>query len=142
MLGAASANDRAGIEQRLNQAPVDDALLNGDLRMEASWSGGLDLDLSLLDTDGHRVSWLGAATRSVISARDATSTSREGLALRGAAPGEYVVELTRGSGAGGGSGELVVTIAGAVRRIPFNFDGDRKAVALLRITMQPRLVPL
>jgi hypothetical protein len=29
-----------------------------------------------------------------------------------------------------------------VRRIPFNFDGDRKAVALLRITMQPRLVPL
>ena len=80
------------------------------------------------------------ATRSVISARDATSTSREGLALRGAAPGEYVIELTRGAGSGGTTGELVVTIAGTVRRIPFSFDGDRKAIALLRITMQPRLV--
>jgi hypothetical protein len=142
LLAAASANDRAGIEQRLNQPQIDDALLSGDLRLEASWSGGLDLDLALLDTDGHRVSWLGAGTRSVISARDATSLSREGLALRGAAPGEYVIELTRGSGAGRANGELLVTIAGAVRRIPFVFDGDRKAVALLRITMQPRLVPL
>jgi hypothetical protein len=100
------------------------------------------LDLSLLDTEGHRVSWLGADTRSVISARDATSTSREGLALRGAAPGEYVIELTRGSGPGSTNGEIVVTIAGTTRRIPFSFDGDRKAVALLRVSMQSRLVPL
>jgi hypothetical protein len=143
LLDAASTTHRAGIEQRLNQpANDDDALLSGDLRLEANWNGGPDLDLSLVDTDGHRVSWLGAATRSVISARDATSTSREGLALRGAAPGEYVIELTRGGGSGGATGELVVTIAGSVRRIPFNFDGDRKAIALLRITMQPRLVPL
>jgi tetratricopeptide (TPR) repeat protein len=142
LLDAASASDRAGIEQRLNQPASDDALLTGDLRLEATWNGGPDLDLSLLDTDGHRVSWLGAGTRSVISARDATSTSREGLALRGAAPGEYVIELTRGAGTGGTNGEIIVTIAGSVRRIPFNFDGDRKAVALLRVTMQPRLVPL
>jgi len=142
LLDAAAANDRAGIEQRLNQPASDDAVLSGDLRLEASWSGGSDLDLSLLDTEGHRISWLGAGTRSVISARDATSTSREGLALRGAAPGEYVIELTRGAGSGGTTGELVVTIAGTVRRIPFAFDGDRKAIALLRITMQPRLVPL
>ena len=142
LLDAAAASDRPGIEQRLSQPATDDALLSGDLRLEASWSGGPDLDLSLLDTEGHRVSWLGAGTRSVISARDATSTTREGLALRGAAPGEYVIELTRGSGAGGATGELIVTIAGNVRRIPFSFDGDRKAVALLRITMQQRLVPL
>jgi hypothetical protein len=142
LLGAAPAGDRAGIEQRFNQPPADDGLLSGDLRLEASWSGGPDLDISLLDTDGHRVSWLGAGTRSVISARDTTSTSREGLALRGAAPGEYVVELTRGAGAGSTQGELVVNIAGTLRRVPFTFDGDRKAVALLRVTMQPRLVPL
>jgi tetratricopeptide (TPR) repeat protein len=142
LLAAASAIARSGIEQYVAQTPVDDSLLSGDLRLEASWSGGPDLDLSLLDTDGHRVSWLGAGTRSVISARDATSNSREGLALRGAAPGEYVVELTRGAGAGDTQGELVITIAGSVRRVPFSFDGDRKAVALLRISMQPRLVPL
>lgn len=142
LLAAAAAGDRAGIERRAEQKPADDALLSGDVRLEASWSGGADIDLALLDTEGHRVSWLGAATRSIISARDATSTSREGLALRGAAPGEYVVELTRGGGAGSVQGDVVITVAGATRRVPFSFDGDRKAVALLRVSMQPRLVPL
>jgi hypothetical protein len=137
-----SASDRDGIERRLAQAPADDGSFSGDLRLEASWSGGSDIDVSLLDTDGHRISWLGAGTRSVISARDATSTLREGLALRGAAPGEYVVELTRGSGAGSAQGELIITIAGSTRRVPFSFDGDRKALALLRIDMRSRLVPL
>lgn len=142
LLSAAAAVDRASIERRAEKPASDDSLLNGDVRLEANWSGGSDLDLSLLDSEGHRVSWLGADTRSVISARDAVSSGREGLALRGAAPGEYVVELTRGSGSGPAQGELVVTIAGTTRRIPFSFDGDRKVVALLRVTMQPRLVPL
>jgi hypothetical protein len=142
LLTAASPSDRSSIEQRAEKPADDDARLSGDLRVEASWSGGSDIDLSLIDTEGHRVSWLGAATRSLITARDAVSSGREGLALRGAAPGEYVVELTRGTGSGPAQGELVVTIAGSTRRIPFSFDGDRKAVALLRITMQPRLVPL
>lgn len=142
LLAAATAGDRDGIERRLTQPPADDSALNGDVRLEASWSGGSDIDVSLIDTEGHRVSWLGAGTRSVISARDATSSLREGLALRGAAPGEYVVELTRGSGAGSAQGELIISIAGTTRRVPFSFDGDRKAVALLRVSMQSRLVPL
>ncbi|HEY6078426.1 MAG TPA: tetratricopeptide repeat protein, partial [Polyangiaceae bacterium] len=142
LLAAAAAADRESIERRVEQRPADDTTLAGDVRLEASWSGGPDLDLALLDTEGHRVSWLGAGTRAVISARDAVSSSREGLALRGAAPGEYVVELTRGSGAGSAQGELVLSVAGTTRRIPFNFDGDRKTVAVLRISMQSRLVPL
>lgn len=142
LLSATDAADRENVERRARAASTDDSLLSGDVRVEASWSGDTDLDLSLLDTEGHRISWLGAATRAVISARDTTSTSREGLALRGALPGEYVLELTRGSGLGSARGELVVTIAGAVRRVPFVFEGERKSVALLRITMQPRLVPL
>jgi len=133
---------QSGIERFAAEPAVDDGALSGDLRLEASWGGGPDLDLSLLDTDGHRVSWLGAGTRSVINARDTTSTSREGLSLRGAAPGEYVIELTRGAGTGSAQGELLVTVAGTVRRVPFSFDGDRKAVALLRVTMQSKLVPL
>jgi tetratricopeptide (TPR) repeat protein len=142
LLSAAANDDRAEIERRASTPAADDAALGGDVRVDASWSGGADLDVALVDTEGHRVSWLGAATRSIISARDATSTSRESLALRGASPGEYVVELTRGSGVGSARGELVVNLAGTVRRVPFSFDGDRRAVALLRITMQPRLVPL
>jgi hypothetical protein len=142
LLEAAAAGDRAELERRASAPLGDDGALSGDVRVEASWSGGADLDVALLDTEGHRISWLGAATRSVISARDATSRSRESLALRGAQAGEYVLELTRGDGPASANGELVVTIAGTVRRIPFSFDGDRKAVALLRVTLQPRLVPL
>jgi len=142
LLDSAQYSERALIERRASQTPDDDARLSGDVQLEARWSGGPDLDLTLLDTEGHRISWLGAATRSVISARDVTSSTFEGLALRGAAPGEYVVELTRGAGAGSAQGELVVTVAGSVRRIPFAFDGDRKAVALLRVSMRSHLVTL
>src|SRR5207244_5500527 len=87
LLAAQGGIARSGIEQFAAQPAIDDALMSGDLRLEASWSSGPDLDLSLLDTDGHRVSWLGAGTRSVISARDTISSSRQALALRGAAPG-------------------------------------------------------
>jgi hypothetical protein len=142
LLDSAQYGERAVIERRASQTPDDDARLSGDVRLEARWSGGPDLDLALLDTEGHRISWLGAATRSVISARDVTSSTVEGLALRGAAPGEYVVELTRGAGSGSAQGELVVSVAGSVRRIPFTFDGDRKTVALLRISMRSHLVTL
>jgi tetratricopeptide (TPR) repeat protein len=142
LLSAAAVSDRAELERRAAAPAADDSALSGDVRVDANWSGGADLDVALVDTEGHRISWLGAATRAVISSRDATNSSRESLALRGAAPGEYVVELTRGSGPGSARGELVVTIAGTVRRVPFTFDGERRAVALLRVTMQPRLVPL
>jgi tetratricopeptide (TPR) repeat protein len=142
LLAAASDSARPAIQQHADRMAPDESRLSGDLRLEASWSGSADLDLALIDTEGHRVSWLGAATRAVISARDATSSSREGLALRGAAPGEYVLEVTRASGSSSARGEISVTIAGTTRRLPFSMDGDRQAVALVRITMQPRLVPL
>jgi len=142
LLDTVSVGERALIDQQLLKAVPSEALLPGDLRLEASWSGGPDLDLALLDTAGHRISWLGAATRSVISARDVNSSSSEGLGLQGAAPGEYVIELTRGAGAGSAQGEVVVHVAGAMRRIPFSFDGDRKALGLLRVSMRSRLVPL
>jgi len=142
LLGSAAEAGRRSIERLAEQPASDNSALSGDLRLEATWSGSADLDLSLIDTEGHRVSWLGAGTRSVISARDSTSTSREGLALRGAAPGEYVLELTRASGSSSARGDVLVTIAGTTRRIPFSMDGDRQAVALVRITTQSRLVPL
>jgi Mg-chelatase subunit ChlD len=142
LLAAAAGADRPLIEKRASEPAADDAALSGDLRIEASWSGNDDLDLALIDIEGHRISWLGAATRSVISARDATSTAREALAVRGAAPGEYVLELTRAGGGGSTSGDLLVTVAGTTRRIPFTLDERRKAVALVRVRMQSRLVPL
>ncbi|MEI9947474.1 MAG: VIT domain-containing protein [Pseudomonadota bacterium] len=123
-------------------AAPDDTRLLGDLRVEATWSDGADLDLAILHPDGQRVSWLGAPTRELISARDVLDRGREGLALNGAKPGEYALEIVR---SGGSSetvrGELSVFAAGETRRIPFTLVGQRLTIALVEIKMVPRLVP-
>jgi tetratricopeptide (TPR) repeat protein len=121
----------------------DDTRLLGDLRVEATWTDDVDLDLALLHPDGQRVSWLGAPTRELISARDVLDHGREGLALSGAKPGEYGVEIVRSSGATGPvRGELSVFAAGEMRRIPFTLVGERMTIALAEIKMVPRLIPL
>jgi tetratricopeptide (TPR) repeat protein len=142
MLAAATEKTRQAAE-RLLKDDVDDTKLSGDLQLEASWSGGdHDLDLGLLHPDGHRVSWLGAPTRSVITATDVTSKRHEGLALRGAKPGEYVIEIVRASGVGSVSGEVNVRVADQRRSIPFTLDGDRAALGVARISMHSNLVPV
>ena len=129
--------------ERLLAGPAPDLdTLKGDLKVEGTWSGGADVDLALIDPDGRRVSWLGAPTRGVISARSVTSTREEGLALSGAKPGEYVVEVVRGSGTDRASGELTITVAGTTRRVSFTLDGPRVSVAIARIEMRSELVPL
>jgi len=143
LLAAADPGVRTRAEPLISKAGRASSELSGDLRVEATWrSGESDLDLSLLHPDGHRVSWLGAPTRGLISANDVTSTHGEGLALRGAKPGEYVVEVVRASGSGPVRGELTITVAGTKKTVPFVLEGDRRAVALASIAMQPRLVPL
>ena len=113
------------------------------MRLVAEWHGEeVDVDLALLHPDGHRVSWLGAPTRSVITATEVTSTRREGLALRGAKAGEYVVEVVRGSGSGRVSGEVNVTIAGTRRKLPFVLDDERASLGIVAIRFAPRLVPV
>jgi uncharacterized protein YfaP (DUF2135 family) len=143
MLGAAEDKVRQAAEALLAKAKDDEDKLRGDLRLEATWSGsGHDLDLALLHPDGHRVSWLGAPTRSVITATDVVSESREGLALRGGKTGEYVLEVVRAQGAGPVSGSVTVTAAGAKKTIPFTLEGNRLTLGLAKLRMQSRLVPL
>jgi uncharacterized protein YfaP (DUF2135 family) len=146
LLGAVEDKVRSAAERQLDQDKKDrdtETTLSGDLRLEAEFDGDdVDVDLSLLHPDGHRVSWLGAPTRSVITATDVTSTRREGLALRGARPGEYVIEVVRGSGSGRVSGTVTVKVAGAQQKIPFDLDDDRRAVGIAKLWMQSRLVPV
>jgi len=134
----------ARLASSLASAPApDESRLLGDLRVEATWSDDVDLDLAILHPDGQRVSWLGAPTRELISARDVLARGREGLALSGAKPGEYAIEVVRsGSYTGPVRGELTIFAAGETRRIPFTLDGQRLTVALTEIKMVPRLVPL
>jgi hypothetical protein len=143
MLNAAEERVRKAAELQIPALEKLKDELSGDLRVEASWIGaGHDLDIALIDPDGNRVSWLGAPTKSVISATDVTSTSREGLALRNGKAGEYVVEIVRASGAGPVRGELTLVVAGTRRSIPFSLDGVRQTVGIAKIAIQSRLVPL
>lgn len=133
---------RAAEILRVKALPTD--TLSGDLRLTASWSGSrdVDIDLALIDPDAHRVSWLGAPTRSVITATNVLSDREEGLALRGAKPGEYLLELTRGAGQGTVQGTLTVNVAGTTRQIPFTLDGERVTLGIAKIAMVSRLVPV
>jgi DNA-directed RNA polymerase specialized sigma24 family protein len=142
LLASATPESRLKAEALLRAAQKDDSALRGDVRLEATWSGPVDLDLALVDAEGARFSWLGAPTRAVIMARDVLEDGREALAVRGAKAGEYVIELVRGSGTGPVHGELTVNVAGTTRRIPFQLSGARATLGLAVVRMHPRLVPL
>jgi ferric-dicitrate binding protein FerR (iron transport regulator) len=142
ILALADGKVRSAAEKLLAGRAADTGELSGDVRVEATWEGGADVDLALLDAEGHRISWLGAPTRAVISARDVESGGREALAVRGAAPGEYVLQVVRASGATTVRGQLTVVIAGTRRTLPFVLDGVRTNAGLVRISMESRLVPL
>jgi tetratricopeptide (TPR) repeat protein len=133
---------RVRVTAELAKPATDDAALRGDLKLEASWTLPVDLDVSLIDSEGHRISWLGAPTRAVISANHVIARGREGLAVRGAKPGEYMVELTRAEASGPVSGEIAITAAGTTRRVPFLLQDARTSVALVNLKMVSRLVPI
>jgi hypothetical protein len=143
LMALADEKTRRAADALLTAKPADPSVLSGDLRIEATWDGGDDLDLAFLTPDGGRVSWLGAPTRAVITARDVRSTTHEGLALRGGAPGDYLVEVTRPAGHRGAvRGSMTIYVAGARSVAPFELTDTSRRVALLKITTRPRLVPL
>jgi hypothetical protein len=143
LLSGADAATRRVIDSMLGETPLDPSALSGDLRLEARWDGGDDLDLAMLHQEG-RMSWLGAPTKAIISARDVQSTSREALALRGGSVGDYVVEITRPVGHSGVvRGTVDISAPGGDRRsVPFVLDGDRVRIALVKVTARSKLVPL
>jgi hypothetical protein len=126
----------------LRRQPRDE--LSGDFRVLASWQGAEhDVDVAILNPEGYRISWLGAPTRAVITANDVLSVNREGLALRGAPPGQYAIEVTRSSSAPGAiRGNLLLSIANSERNVPFVLEGERTRVATVTLRNEARLVPL
>jgi DNA-directed RNA polymerase specialized sigma24 family protein/tetratricopeptide (TPR) repeat protein len=121
--------------------------LSGDLQLFAKWNSdqGVDLDLALIDPDGHRISWLGAPSRSVISALNVVSFREESLALRGGKPGEYIIELTRANqttnARGPISGTLEVVVAGQRKTLTFELTQDTDRLGLVTIKQVPKLIP-
>ena len=142
MLASADAKVKKQAEAALKGMKDKSDLARGDIKITATWDGGGDVDVALIHPKGHRVSWLGAPTKAIISAEDVLSTRREALGLLGSPAGEYVIEVVRGSGATGPQrGELLVTAAGQTRKIPFDLVGERQSVGTIRVSFKSRLVP-
>jgi hypothetical protein len=140
MLSSADDKTRKAADALLANMKVKTGV-SGDIRLDAKWQGGGDVDLALIHPKGHRVSWLGAPTRALISAEDVTSTSHEALGLLGGRSGEYVVEVVRASGEGPISGTITIRASGDTRTVPFRLEGNRLSVGTVRVRFESRLVP-
>jgi hypothetical protein len=120
------------------------AALRGDVQLTAEWTGGVDLDIGLIDAQGRRTSWLGSAGKALVSARDVTSPRTESLGLVNTPSGSYVVEVARAEGADANvpvRGELTMKLAGETRKVPFVLTGARAEIGTVRVFFTSRLVP-
>jgi tetratricopeptide (TPR) repeat protein len=144
LLRAAPGEARTEAERSLSTPASLGDELSGDFRIEAVWEDGSeDLDLVIVHPEGYRVSWLGAPTRSVITATDVLSSRREGLALRGAPAGDYAIEVVRADGDNRVvRGEAHIRVGNQSRTVPFSVDGARTRIATVKVSMRSRLVPL
>jgi hypothetical protein len=137
---------RAEIDRlALAAAPAAPPLV-GDVRIAATWSGGEDLDVALVDASGKRYAWSGSPSRTVrVSAEDPASLRSETVAVANLPSGSYLVEITRAHDAATGpvTGEVAFTLpGGVVQKVPFTLTGPRAEVGTVRVFFTSRLVPL
>jgi tetratricopeptide (TPR) repeat protein len=141
LLAAAPPAARPEIERRAAEPPGLERA-TGELIVRATWSGGSDLDISLVAPDGKRISWLGG--RRGVAADGPGRVGSESVALRRVAAGNYLVEIARTDPADRTpiAGSIHVRVLGVRRDLPFQLAGDRATVGRIAVTRKARLVPL
>ncbi|MEZ4393301.1 MAG: VIT domain-containing protein [Polyangiales bacterium] len=144
VLNALDAARRGEVERLAYATDPVERPVRGELQVSASWYGGGDLDLALIDPRGTRISWQGG--RSGVTASGATSAGREAIGVSRASSGEWLVEVVRGerdpSGDSSVRGEVTVNILGERRTIPFSLQGPRARVARAAVVRESHLVPI
>ncbi len=137
----AAPTDLATEVMRLAAAEPPPRPARGDLVAIARWTGGSDVDVSLVMPDGSRVSWMGGRKDAVV--RDATSRDHETLALGSLKRGNYLVEVTRGDDSTSTvRGTITVDVLGTRRVFPFELTGKRVVAGRVGVRLEERLVPL
>jgi hypothetical protein len=136
---------RESVDRLLAAPAASTPTVHGDVQIAASWSGGGDLDVALIDAQGKRTSWLGSATRGTVTVQDATSPRDETLAIAGLPQGNYVLEIARAEGHDAGEvarGEVTLRLNGEVRKVPFTLTGARAELGTVRVFFTSHLEPL
>jgi hypothetical protein len=136
-------SDRVGAERALvcasdvDQPRASGTSITGDVRVTATANEG-DVDLVIVDADGHRI---GTGT----AAADGLTWSRGGdtLSVGVSAPktGKLFVEVRRRTGPA--RGKVTVTSLGASRTLDYDLDSQPEVrVATVTTSYQPQLVPM
>jgi hypothetical protein len=137
VLGEMPDAQRAAIEKAATVSALPPRT-DGEVKIDARWSGGADLDLSLVTPDGTRVSWMGGKSDAIVT--DATSTEREEMAIRSIRRGNYLIEIARGTPSTGVvRGNVDVTVLGLKRSLPFELTDKRVVVGRLTIGLESHL---
>lgn len=119
--------------------------LTGDVQLSAEWTGGVDLDVALIDAQGKRISWLGSPLKANVSCRDVTNPATETLAVSNLPAGNYIIEISRANGADANAfvqGNLTLRVVNETRKIPFNLSRERAELGTARVFFTSRLVPV
>ena len=112
----------------------------GEMTVTATWDGGEDLDVAVIDPRGVRLSWQGGRTG--ITARRVTDRAGEALGLPRLSTGEHVIEVTRTAPSNQViHGRITVRVLGQERTVPFVLSEERVRVAKVNLTREAQLVP-
>jgi len=135
---ARNAKGSSAIDAAL--AKLDDAApVFGDVVVDASWNGGADLDVAVIDPNGQRFGWMAGRGRVV----DPTSLAHEKLGISSGSVGTFLVEISRASaGSDPVSGFVSVTAFGMSKRVPFVLSGPSARVARVDARLVSELVPV
>jgi hypothetical protein len=134
-----ASSNRNAVESALLALRNADAVVSGDVVVDASWSSGADLDVAVVDPSGQRLGWL--AGRGRVS--DPTSRSHERLAVSSGATGSFLVEIARSDASTDPvSGFVNVTAFGMNKRVPFVLTSASTRVARVDARWTSELVPI
>jgi tetratricopeptide (TPR) repeat protein len=139
---AASRSSDARLRANLDRALASSAParpFGGELTIDADWDEAVDLDVSIVNAQGTRLSWMGGRTS--VEGEDASAAGRERLGLRSAPTGTYYVEVNRTGQEDMRPvrGELRIRVLGQSRTVAFVLRGAHATVARVRVTRESRL---
>jgi tetratricopeptide (TPR) repeat protein len=125
--------------ERVAGTPAEPPRARGELFLDASWSGGDDLDLTLIAPDGSRISWMGGRTNVVGSLPFGAGS--ETLGLRSATVGNYQIEVSRTNATDRRpiTGEIRVRVLDETQTIRFTLRGERETVGRAVVRREERM---
>ncbi len=138
LLALLDDDERLTVVRLAARAPTP-GRIRGRLLLDADWTGGGDVDLTLVTPQGTRLSWMGG--RTTVVGDDATRVGHERLGLRQATPGTYYIEVTRANPNERTPvrGTIRVRAYNEARRLPFELTGERAVVGRVSVVRRWRM---